>query len=158
MAKEQIYWEDVNTGYELPILEKIAHSLMLVKWAGASGDFNPHHYETEFAMTQGTGGVIVHGLLKHAWLIQFVTNWMGDEGFMKKFSCQYRGLDFPRKMQTMNEPVDGETWQLKGKVTNKFVDDEEHCVDLEISIVNGKGQVTTPGTATVALPSKKKGK
>ena len=109
-------------------------------------------------MTQGTGGVIVHGLLKHAWLIQFVTGWMGEEGTLKKFSCQYRGLDFPRKMQTMNEPVEGETWNCKGKVVKKYVDEDAHCIDLEIGLENGKGQVTTPGTATVALPSKKKGK
>jgi acyl dehydratase len=158
MATEQIYWEDVDVGTEMPPLPKIATSLMLVKWAGASGDFNPHHYETEFAMTQGTGGVIVHGLLKHAWLIQFVTNWMGEEGTLKKFSCQYRGLDFPRKMKTMNEPVDGETWHCKGKVVKKYEDGDEHCVDLEIGLQNGKGQVTTPGTATLELPSRKKGK
>ncbi|MDG7041825.1 MAG: hypothetical protein JRN22_02100 [Nitrososphaerota archaeon] len=154
----QIYWEDLEVGNEMPPLPKIATSLMLVKWAGASGDFNPHHYETEFAMTQGTGGVIVHGLLKHAWLIQFVTNWMGDEGTLKKFSCQYRGLDFPRKMKTMNEPVDGETWYCKGKIVKKYADGDDNCVDLEIGLENGKGQVTTPGTATVALPSRKKGK
>jgi acyl dehydratase len=158
MATEQIYWEDVDVGTEMPPLPKVATSLMLVKWAGASGDFNPHHYETEFAMTQGTGGVIVHGLLKHAWLIQFVTNWMGDEGTLKKFSCQYRGLDFPRKMKTMNEPVDGETWHCKGKVVKKYEDGDQHCIDLEIGLENGKGQVTTPGTATVELPSRKKGK
>ena len=154
----QIYWEDLEVGTEMPPLPKIATSLMLVKWAGASGDFNPHHYETEFAMTQGTGGVIVHGLLKHAWLIQFVTGWMGEDGTLRKFSCQYRGLDFPRKMQTMNEPVEGETWNCKGKVVKKYVDEDAYCVDLEIGVENGKGQVTTPGTATVALPSKKKGK
>jgi hypothetical protein len=58
----------------------------------------------------------------------------------------------------MNEPVEGETWQCKGKVSKKYVEEGEHLVDLEIGLENGKGQVTTPGTATVALPSKKKGK
>jgi hypothetical protein len=154
MATKQIYWEDVEVGTELPTLPKVADSLMLVKWAGASGDFNPHHYEDAFARTQGTDGTIVHGLLKHAWLIHLVTGWMGDDGFMKKFSCQYRGLDLPRKMKTMNEPLDGETWQCKGKVTNKYVDGDDHCVDLEIGVENGSGQVTTPGSATVVLPTR----
>lgn len=157
MAK-QIFWEDIEVGAELPPLPKVATSLMLVKWAGASGDFNPHHYEDAFAKTQGTGGTIVHGLLKHAWLIQFVTNWMGDEGALKKFGCQYRGMDYPRLMKTMNEPVDGETWHCKAKVTKKYIEGEEHFVDLEIGVVNGKGETTTPGTATVVLPSRKKGK
>lgn len=154
MSTKQLYWEDVEVGTELPTLPKIADSLMLVKWAGASGDFNPHHYEDGFARTQGTDGTIVHGLLKHAWLIQLVTGWMGDDGFMKKFFCQYRGLDLPRKMKTMNEPLDGETWQCKGKITNKYVDGDNHCVDLEIGVENGSGQVTTPGSATVILPSR----
>jgi len=39
MANDQIYWDDVNEGQEMPPLEKIADRLMLVKWAGASGDF-----------------------------------------------------------------------------------------------------------------------
>ena len=154
MAKQQIYWEDVEVGTELPTLPKVADSLMLVKWAGASGDFNPHHYEDAFGKSQGTGGTIVHGLLKHAWLIQLVTGWMGDEGFMKKFSCQYRGLDYPRLMKSMSEPQDGETWLCKGKVTNKYAEGDDHLVDLEIGVENGKGQVTTPGTATVVLPSR----
>jgi hypothetical protein len=154
MTAKQIHWEDVDVGYQLPTLEKIADSLMLVKWAGASGDFNPHHYEEQFAQTQGTDGVIVHGLLKHAWLIQLVSNWMGDEGFMKKFSCQYRGIDRPRKMKTMNEPQDGDTWQCVGKVTNKYTEGDDHLVDLEIGVMNGAGEPTTPGTATVVLPSK----
>jgi len=154
MAKEQIYWDDVEEGLELPSLPKIADRLMLVKWAGASGDFNPHHYDDAFAATQGTDGVIVHGLLKHAWLIQFVTTWMGDEGFMKIFDCQYRGFDHPRTMKTMNEPNDGETWTVFGKVSKKYVDGDDHCVDLEIGIENGKQKVTTPGSATVVLPTK----
>ena len=127
---------------------------MLVKWAGASGDFTPLHYEDTFAKAQGTGGVIVHGLLKHAWLIQLVTSWMGDLGMLKKFSCQYRGMDRPRLMKTMHEPEDGEIWMLKGKITAKYMDGDDHCVDLEVGVDNGQGQITTPGTATVALPSR----
>lgn len=150
----QIYWDDVEEGQELEPLPKIADRLMLVKWAGASGDFNPHHYDDAFADTQGTDGVIVHGLLKHAWLIQFVTTWMGDAGALKKFDCQYRGMDHPRTMKTMNEPNDGETWQCVGKVVKKYVDGEAHCVDLEIGVVNGAQKTTTPGSATVVLPAR----
>ena len=153
MAKQQPYWEDVEVGTELPELPKIATTQMLVKWAGGSSDFHPQHYDDDFAKRQGTGGIIVHGLLKQAWLIQLVTSWMGDLGTLKKFSCQYRGMDYPRVMKTMNEPVDGETWLCKGKVTNKYVDGDDHCVDLQIGVENGKGEMPTPGSATVALPS-----
>ena len=154
MAKQQLYWEDVEVGSELPTLPKVAHSVMLVKWAGASGDFNPHHFEDAFGKAQGTGGPIVHGALKQGWLVQLVTGWMGDQGTLKKFSCQYRGMDFPRLMKTMEEPQDGDTWLCKGKVTKKYTEGDEHCVDAEFGVENGKGEVTTPGTATVVLPSR----
>jgi len=57
-------------------------------------------------------------------------------------------------MKTMGEPHEGDTWQCKGKVTKKYVENGEHLVDCDIRVENGKGEVTTPGTATVSLPSK----
>jgi hypothetical protein len=156
MGRKQPYWEDVEIGIELPPLPKIATTQTLVKWAGATGDFMPLHYDLDFAKSQGLSNVLVHGLLKQAWLIQLVTNWMGDDGTLRKFSCQYRGMDYPRLMKTDTQPQDGETWQCKGKVTKKYVDGDDHCVDLEIGVENGKGEVTTPGAATVQLPSRDK--
>jgi hypothetical protein len=154
MAKKQLYYEDVEVGTEVTPVEKVASSLMLVKWAGASGDFNPLHYEDSFAESQGVGSPIVHGALKRAWLGHLVTAWIGDEGFLKKLSCQYRGMDYPRKMASMMAPAEGETWLCKGKVTNKFVEDDQHVVECEIWVENGQGEKTVPGSATVILPSR----
>jgi len=103
MAK-QIYWEDVDVNHELPPLPKIATTRMLVKWAGASGDFNPLHYDAAFAATVGVGSPIVHGALKRQWLVQLMTDWMGEQGTLKKFSCSYRAMDRPRKMATTATP------------------------------------------------------
>ena len=153
MAK-QLFWEDIEVDGEVTPLPKIATSQMLVKWAGASGDMNPLHYDNSFATGQGVGKPIVHGALKRQWLVQLMTDWIGEDGFLKKFSCQYRAMDYPRDMKTLTEPEEGETWQCKGKVTKKYVEDSEHYVDCSIWIENGKGEVTTPGKATVILPSK----
>ena len=76
MAK-QIYYEDVEEGAEITPLAKIATTRMLVEWAGASGDFNPLHYEDDFAKAMGVGAPIVHGALKRAWLGQLMTDWIG---------------------------------------------------------------------------------
>lgn len=151
---EQLYWEDVKEDDEVTPLSKIATRVMLVKWAGASGDFNPLHFEDAFAAAQGVGQPVVHGALKRQWLIQLMTDWIGAEGFLKKFACQYRGFDYPRSMKTMTQPAEGETWWCKGKVTKKYIENGEHLVDCAIGIENGKGEVTTPGTATVILPSR----
>ena len=83
MAK-QIYYEDIEVGTEVTPLPKVATTQMLVRWAGASGDYNPLHYEAEFAKGQGVGEPIVHGALKRAWMGQLMTDWIGEEGELKK--------------------------------------------------------------------------
>lgn len=150
----QIYWDEINVGDEIKPLPKVATTQMLVKWAGASGDFNPLHYDDVFAAMQGVGKRIIHGELKRAWLVQFAVNWAGEQGILRKISCQYRALDYPRPMMTPTIPLDGETWWCKGKVTNKYTKDREHLVECDVWIENGRGEVTTPGKATVALPMK----
>jgi len=57
-------------------------------------------------------------------------------------------------MKSMTEPEEGETWWCKGTVTNKYVDGDQRMVECEIWVENGKGEKTTPGTATVVLPSR----
>jgi hypothetical protein len=159
--KKQLYWEDVKVGDEVTHLEKICTRPMLVKWAGASGDFNPLHYDYFFAKAQGQPDVVATGGCKRAWLIQLMTDWIGDEGWLSKFSCKFREPDFPRQTRTpgqivyLGESPKGETWLCKGKVTKKYVEGDEHYVNCDIWIENGKGVVTTPGNATVILPSKR---
>lgn len=153
MAK-QLYWEDIKEEDEVTPLAKVATTQMLVRWAGASGDFNPLHYDSEFAAAQGVGKPIVHGALKRQWLVQLMTDWVGEEGTLRKFSCQYRAMDYPRQMKTMTEPGEGESWWCKGKITKKYVEGDDHCVDCDIWIENEKGEKTTPGRATAILPSK----
>jgi acyl dehydratase len=153
MAK-QLYWDDIKEGDEVTTLPKIATTQMLVKWAGASGDMNPLHWDEHFAAGQGVGKPIVHGALKRQWLVQLMTDWVGDEGFLRKFSCQYRSMDWPRPMGVAG-PEEGETWQCKGKVVKKYVEGSEALADCDIWVENGKGEITTPGKATVMLPKRK---
>lgn len=151
---QQLYWEDVKEGQEVTPLSKVATTRMLVKWAAGSGDFNPLHYDEHFAEGQGVGKPIIHGALKRQWLVQLMTDWMGTDGMLKKFSCRYRAIDYPRPMKTTSEAEEGETWWCKGKITKKYVDDGDHYIDCDIWLENGQGEVTTPGNATVILPSR----
>ena len=155
MAK-QLYYEDIDVGSEMTSLKKIATTRMLVQWAGATGDFNPLHYEDDFAKNLGVKAPIVHGALKKAWLINLLTDWSGENGRLKKFSCRYLGMDYPRKMKTFSEPQEGETWWCKGKVTRKGLEEEEGLVECTIWIENGRGGRTTTGNALVVLPLKAK--
>lgn len=141
-------------GDEISPLAKVATTQMLVRWAGASGDFVPLHYDEAFARSQGLPGVIIHGALQRQWLVQLVTDWIGGEGILRKFSCQYRAVDFPRPMKTLTEPQQGDTWWCKGRVTAKHAENATHYLDCEVRVENGKGEVTTSGKATVILLSR----
>ena len=143
--ENQIYFEDVEEGMELPTLVKDPTTQQLVKYAGASGDFYQIHYDKDFALKNKLPGVIIHGALKNAFLGQLMTDWIGEEGTLKKLTVQYRGMDFP-----------GEPLTCKGRVTKKYVENDTRYVECEIWTENPKGEKTTPGTATVILPSKKK--
>jgi acyl dehydratase len=139
---EQVYFEDVHEGMELPVLEKSPTTQQLVRYAGASGDFYQIHYDQEFARANGLPNVILHGALKSAFLGQLLTDWIGEHGTLKKLGAQYRGMDVP-----------GSPIYCKGTVTKKYVRDGENLVECEVWLENQKGEKTTPGNVVVALPS-----
>ena len=143
---EQLYFEDVQEGMEIPSLVKNTTTQQLVKYAGASGDYYQIHYDKDFAISNNLPGVILHGALKNAYLAQLMTDWIGEHGWLRKLGVQYRGMDVP------DDTITG-----KGKVTKKYVEEGQHLVECEIWLENGKGEKTTPGSATVALPSRSGG-
>lgn len=139
----QLYYEDVQVGAEITPLVKAPTTQQLVRYAGASGDFHRIHYDDPYARSLGFPGVIVHGLLKSACLGQMLTDWAGPRSWVKKIGTEWRRIDVP-----------GDTLTCKGRVTNKYVENGEHLVELEIWTENGTGQTTTLGKATVRLPSR----
>ena len=141
---EQLYFEDVEEGMELPTVEKNPTTQQLVKYAGASGDYYQIHYDQGFAEANGLPNVILHGALKNAFLGHLMTNWVGEHGTLRKLSAQYRGMDVP-----------GTPIYAKGVVTKKYVENGENLVECDIWLENHKGEKTTPGSALVALPAKK---
>jgi len=140
---EQVFYEDIEVGSEIPSLVKRATRRQLVQWAGASGDFYEIHYDKAFALASGLPDVILHGRLKASFLGQMLTDWTGLEGNLKKYNVRYRGMDFPDQELT-----------CKGKVTKKYVENNEHLVDLDIWTENPQGEKTITGSAVVSLPSK----
>ena len=139
----QWQWQDVEEGMEIPTLVKNPTTRQLVRYAGASGDFYEIHYDKDFAIGNNLPGPILHGALKNAFLGQLVTDWIGEGGTLRRLACQYRGMDEP-----------GKPLYCKGKVTRKYLDNGRYLVDCDIWLENSEGQTTTPGSATVELPSR----
>lgn len=86
------------------------------------------------------------GTQRHCWQIHHLTNWMGDEGWLKKSDAEYRRFVY------LSDVV-----RITGKVVNKYQDgNDEYCVEIETNAMNQRGEDVMPGTATVVLPSKNK--
>ncbi len=126
----------VKVGDELPELVKNATTRQLVQYAGAQGDFYEIHYDKDFAKGVGLPGVILHGLLKAAFLGQLVTDWPEDGGTLRAFEVSYRGIDEP-----------GRPYRCRGRVTR--VDGKD--AELEVWGEDEGGKRTTVGTAMVEL-------
>jgi hypothetical protein len=104
------------------------------------------HWEPERAQELGLPTSYDYGALRETWLCHLVTDWMGDDAWLWKLSCQHRRFNFI-----------GDTTWLKGKVADKRESEFGCEVDLEISCENQRGVVTSPGRATVLLPSRRRG-
>ena len=140
---QQLYFEDVNEGDEIPELVKKLTKKNLVVYAVTAGDLYELHYDKDTATAQGFKDVIVQGRLKSALLAQAVTDWIGDGGSVRKLTCNNRGADYP-----------GDEFTVKGKVLKKFQENGENLVELDLFGENPEGNKTTFGKAVVALPGK----
>jgi acyl dehydratase len=143
MMADQVYFEDVNVGDEIPKLVKNCTTQQLVMWAAGSGDMYQIHYDKDFAASNGLPGVIVHGALKNAFLGQMLWDWISEKGQIKKYNCQYRGMDVP-----------GQDIVCRGVITAKRQEDGKNLVDLDIWTEKPDGEKTSPGKAIVILPSR----
>jgi acyl dehydratase len=101
------------------------------------------HYNKEAAKAQGLPYQYDVGFQRHAWQIHLLTNFAGDEGWVKKSFCEYRRFVY------FSDVV-----RLKGIIRDKFIDnDGECCVKIETNAVNQRGEEVMPGYGVVALPS-----
>jgi acyl dehydratase len=140
---EPRYYEDIAPGDEITPLLKQPTTRQLVMWAGASGDYNPIHYDKDFALASRLPGVIVPGQLVACFLGQLVTDWIGEQGVMQSFSCTYRAMNLP-----------GEELTCQGKVTKKYVSEGEYCLECDLWAVNPREEKTVTGKAVCTLPSR----
>lgn len=130
-------------GDEIPERSVVVDRAQLVQYAGASGDFNPIHWNPEFAQMVGLPGVIAHGMFTMALVARAVGEWAGDPGAVKRISVQFR-----------REVLPEEKVVAKGRVAEK--DQGARTVRLELwAEVERDGKTLQPiknGEAIVELP------
>jgi acyl dehydratase len=109
----------------------------LVRYAGASGDFNPIHYRDDFAQSVGLDGVLAHGMLTMGVAVQVAVNWVGDAGKVIDYGVRFTKPVFV-------DAADGAVVVVTGKIGEIDAENGEVRIDLTAAfnetVVLGKAQ------------------
>jgi acyl dehydratase len=116
-------WDDVAEGTALPPLTVALRRADLVRYAGASGDFNVIHWNERVAREVGLPDVIAHGMLTMAQAVRVVTDWAGDPAAVVDYTVRFT------KPVVVPDDDAGATLTVEGTVTGKL-DDRRVRVDL----------------------------
>ena len=111
-----------------------------VRYAGASGDFNPIHHDDEFARAAGNPRVFGHGMLTAGLLARVVTREVGREN-LRRYTVRFATRVWP-----------GDTVTCQGRITRRYDEGGETRVDGELVAVNQKGETAVSGSFTAAVP------
>lgn len=121
---------------ELPGVDRTRLAL----FAGASGDHNPIHIDTDVARRAGMPDVFAQGMLGMAWVGRLLTRW-APQSRLRRFDVRFQGITHL-----------GNAMHCSGRVVEKLQLGSERCVRIELSSVNQFGQSKIAGEAVIALP------
>ncbi|MFM9446620.1 MaoC family dehydratase [Streptomyces acidiscabies] len=127
----KISYDEVEVGTELPARTFPVTRATLVRYAGASGDFNPIHWNERFAKEVGLPDVIAHGMFTMAEAVRVVTDWTGDPGAVVDY-----GVRFTKPVVVPNDD-EGALIEVTAKVAAKL-DDNTVRVDLTVTSAGQK--------------------
>lgn len=137
------YFEDVQVGDEIPTLTKDPMTLQrLVRYAGASGDFNPLHTDPAVGEAVGTGGIIAHGMLIMGFVGQMLSDYVGPTA-LRKFNVRFKGMTHL-----------GDTITCSGTVTEKNEVNGEAIIAGKVQAADQNGDIKVSGTFSAILPRK----
>ena len=105
------------------------------------------HWDPEFARRSGNPTTFDYGRMRETWLIHLCTDWMGDDAWLWKLDCEFRRFNYV-----------GDTQWLRGTVVRRYLaDGDRPAVDVDLVMTNQRDEETTPGHATILLPSRERG-
>ena len=136
----RLRFADVSVGTTLPPLDVPIVRASMIRYAGASGDFNVIHWNERIATAVGLPNVIAHGMLTMAEAGRLLTNWAGDPGAVEQF-----GVRFTRPVVVPDDDT-GALLELTGEVT-ELLDDNR----VRVAVTARSGGVTVLGKAQAIL-------
>jgi acyl dehydratase len=137
-----VRYDEVEVGTELPAQFFPVTRADLVRYAGASGDFNVIHWNERVAREVGLPDVIAHGMFTMAIAARVFTDWLGDPGAVLEY-----GVRFTRPVVVPDDGV-GATLEVSGKVTELL---DDHRVRVELTVSSAGARVLGQSRAVVRL-------
>jgi acyl dehydratase len=113
----------------------------LVRYAGASGDFNPIHHDENFARAAGNPTVFGHGMLTAGLVARCITDFVGA-GNLRRYKVRFATRVWP-----------GDTIACAGRVTRRYDEGGEARIDGEVTATTQRGETAVSGTFSAAIPS-----
>ncbi|MBM9504806.1 MaoC family dehydratase [Actinacidiphila acididurans] len=138
-----IAYEDVEVGTELPAQVFPVERATLVRYAGASGDFNPIHWNERFAREVGLPDVIAHGMFTMASAIRVVTDWAGDPGAVVEYGVRFT------KPVVVPDDGQGAVIEVGAKVAAKL---DDNLVRVDLMATSAGQKILGMARAVVRLP------
>ena len=146
-----ITYDSINVGDAMPTFTSDPVTRThIVRYAGASGDFNPLHHDETFAKLFGMPRIISHGMLIMGIAGRAVTDWIDDK-HLRKFSVRFSGMTEPMDLDDPNSRARA-TIVITGNVVEKFEEAGEKRIRCEIQAADGLGAVKITGSFVAALP------
>jgi acyl dehydratase len=136
-------FEDVAVGEQLPARVFPLHRLDLIRYAGASGDFNVIHWNERVAVSVGLPNVIAHGMLSMAVAGRLVTDWAGDPGAVVQY-----GTKFTKPVPVPDDDT-GAALEVSGVVVS--LDEQARTARIDLTAVAGGDKVLGRAQAVVRL-------
>ena len=116
----------LEVGQEIGSIEILLTRDSLVRYAGASGDFNPIHYRDDIAKAVGLDGVLAHGMLTMGAAVQVAVDWVGDSGRILDYGVRFTKPVFV-------DATDGAVLKVSGKIGE--IDAENSVVRIDITAI-----------------------
>lgn len=151
---DKIYFDDIKIGDSMPaFISAPITRTQLVRYAGASGDFNPLHHDETFVAMFGMQRVIAQGMFIMGITSNAITQWI-DNKYLKNFKVRFSGMTEPADLTDFENTKARATITITGEVVKKFVEGNENLIQCDIRAMDALGSVKLTGSFMAALPSK----
>jgi acyl dehydratase len=138
----QVFYEDVVEGQELPPFEKLVTTVNILMYLSTVWLMDRIHFDYPFAtQRRGLPNVVAPGNMAVDYYTQFLTEWAGEKGNLRKLSIQFRSFMTP-----------GDVLTCGGKIISKIIKERKGYAELELWIKNQNNMNCVPGKAVVELP------